>query len=90
MTHVIGAIATGAEIVLAILLLVGFKTEGAAKLSGLLLLFFGLAMTFSTGVKGAFEYSVFSASAGAFQLSLMKEKYFEIDAILLKRGSDLN
>jgi uncharacterized membrane protein YphA (DoxX/SURF4 family) len=78
MIQVICAIATGAEIVLAILLLVGFKTEGAAKLSGLLLLFFGLAMTFSTGVKGAFA------------LSLMKEKYFEIDAILLKKGGDLN
>ena len=41
-------------------------------------------MTFSTGIKGALDYSVFSASAGAFALSLMKEKYFEIDSLISK------
>jgi thiosulfate dehydrogenase (quinone) large subunit len=80
----IGIIATAAEILFAIFLLVGFKTEFTAKLSGLLLLLFGLSMTFSTGIKGAFDYSVFSACAAAFALSLMKDKYFELDSLLSK------
>jgi len=78
----IAAIATGAEIILAFFLLIGYKTELMARLSGYLLLAFGLSMTFSTGVKGALDYSVFSASAGAFALSVMKEKYLEVDNII--------
>jgi thiosulfate dehydrogenase (quinone) large subunit len=81
----IGIVATAAEILFAIFLLVGFKTEFTAKLSGLLLLVFGLSMTFSTGIKGAFDYSVFSACAAAFALSLMKDKYFELDSLLSKK-----
>lgn len=78
----IGILATGAEIVLAFCLLIGFITELFAKLSGVLLLTFALAMTFSTGIKGAFDFSVFSASAGAFALSLIREKYLELDSLI--------
>lgn len=78
----IGTIATAAEIIFAIFLILGFKTEWFAKLSGYLLLTFALSMTFSTGIKGAFDYSVFAASAGAFALSLMKEKYLELDSLI--------
>ncbi len=80
----IGILATAAEIVFAIFLLIGFKTELFAKLSGFLLLVFALSMTFSTGIKGAFDFSVFSASAGAFALSLMKERYLELDNLISK------
>ncbi|HYF67797.1 MAG TPA: DoxX family protein [Ohtaekwangia sp.] len=83
---VIGAIATGAEILFAFFLLIGFKTEFFAKLSGLLILVFGLSMTFATGIKGALDYSVFSASAAAFALSLMKEKFLEIDTLISKQN----
>ncbi|WP_350287296.1 DoxX family protein [uncultured Croceitalea sp.] len=79
---VIGTIATIAEIVFAAGLILGFKTELFAKLSGGLLLLFALSMTFSTGIKGAFDFSVFSASAGAFALSLLKEKYLELDNLI--------
>ena len=84
MIPTLGVLATLAEIVFALCLIVGFKTELVAKLSGYLLLIFALSMTFSTGVKGALDYSVLSASAAAFALSLMKEKYFELDVILSK------
>jgi len=84
MISIVGIIATIAEIVFAICLIIGFKTELVAKLSGFLLLIFALSMTFSTGIKAAFDYSVFSASAGAFALSLMKEKYFEIDSLIFQ------
>ena len=51
---------------------------------GFLSLIFDLSMTFSTGIKGAFDYSVFSASAGAFALSLIKVKYWELDNLISK------
>jgi thiosulfate dehydrogenase (quinone) large subunit len=76
----LAGIATAAEIVFAIFLLAGFKTELFAKLSGYLLLIFGLSMAFSTGIKGPLDYSVFSASAAAFALSLMKDKFWEADS----------
>lgn len=82
MVSVAGAIATAAEIIFAICLLLGFKTELFARLSGFLLLLFALSMSFSTGVKGALDYSVFSAAGGAFALSLMKDKYLELDNLL--------
>ena len=81
----VGIVASGAEIVFALFLIIGFKTELFAKLSGLLLLIFALSMTFSTGIKGAFDFSVFSASAGAFALSLLKDKYYEVDNLLIKK-----
>jgi uncharacterized membrane protein YphA (DoxX/SURF4 family) len=82
---ILAVVATGAELFFGLLLLIGFKTELVARLSGLLLLVFALAITFATGIKGAFDYSVFSASAAAFALSLMKEKYLEVDSLMLKQ-----
>jgi len=81
-----GAFATIAEVVFAICLIIGFKTELFAKLSGYLMLLFALAITFSTGIKGALDYSVFAAAAGAFALSVMTSKYLEIDLILNKKA----
>ncbi len=75
----IGIIATMAEVVFAICLIVGFKTKLFAQLSGFLLLIFALSMAFSTGVKNALNFSVFSASAAAFALSLLKTKFLELD-----------
>lgn len=84
MIPALGGIATAAEIIFALFLIIGFKTEFFAKLSGFLLLLFALSMTVSTGIKGAFDYSVFSAAAAAFALSTMKEKYWELDNLLHK------
>lgn len=81
----VAAIATLAEIVLGFCLLVGFRTELMAKLSGILLFLFGLAMAFVLGLKTSFDYSVFTASAGAFGLSLIKEKRWELDNLFLHK-----
>lgn len=81
----IGILATAAEVLFAICLILGFKTELFAKLSGILMLLFALSMTFSTGIKGAFDFSVFSASAAAFALSLMNKKFLELDILLSKK-----
>ena len=72
------------EIIFAVFLIVGFKTELFAKLSGYLLLIFAFSMTFSIGIKGALDYSVFTASAAAFALGLLKEKCLEIDKLISK------
>lgn len=84
----VGVLATVAEIVFAICLLIGFKTELFAKLSGILMLIFALSMTFSIGIKAPFDYSVFSASAAAFALSLMKEKHWELDNLMNRPKSE--
>lgn len=84
MIPIIGTTATLAEVVLAIGLIIGFKTELFAKLSGFLLLIFALSMTFSIGIKAPFDYSVFIASAGAFALGLMKDKHYELDNLISK------
>jgi uncharacterized membrane protein YphA (DoxX/SURF4 family) len=60
---------TIAEIVLGLALVVGLFTRIAALLSGMLLLLFALAMTVALGVKAPLDFSVFSASAGAFPLA---------------------
>lgn len=79
---ILGALATGAEILFALGLILGLKTELIAKLSGILLLVFGLSMSFSTGIKGALDFSVFAAAGAAFALSLIKEKFLELDQVL--------
>ena len=70
--------ATSAEVLFAICLLIGFKTQLFAKLSGVLLLVFAISMSFSIGIKPVFDYSVFIAAAGAFALGTMKEKFLEV------------
>ena len=84
----LGIIATSAEVLFALCLLTGFKTELFAKLSGTLLLVFALAMTFTLGVKSALDYSVYSAAAAAFGITLFKEKYWELDKVLAYTNPD--
>lgn len=76
--QVAATIATVAEVIFAICLLIGWKVMLFAKLSGALMLLFALAMCVSGGVKTAFDASVFAASAAAFGLGTMKEKFLEI------------
>jgi thiosulfate dehydrogenase [quinone] large subunit len=80
----VAAAATFFEILFGFALLLGFKTKLFAKLSGVLLLLFGLSMTFTTGIKGPLDYSVFVASAAAFALSTMDSKYLELESFLGK------
>jgi thiosulfate dehydrogenase (quinone) large subunit len=77
-TETLAITATTLEVLLALGLLIGWRTKWMAVASGILLLVFGLSMSFSVGIKPALDYSVFTASAAAFALSTMKERYFEI------------
>jgi uncharacterized membrane protein YphA (DoxX/SURF4 family) len=71
--------ATGLEIALGILLLTNFKTNLIAKASSILLLLFALSMTLSNGIKGPLDYSVFTAAAAAFALSIIVSKKTKIE-----------
>lgn len=73
-----GIFVTIAELVLGLFLLIGFKIELTARISGFLLLIFALSMSFSTGIKSALDFSVFTAAGAAFALSTMREKFLEI------------
>lgn len=74
--------ATVLETALGLALVVGAFTRVAAFLSGVLLLLFALAMTLSFGVKSALDYSVFSASAGAFLLATSGKYIWSIDSLI--------
>ncbi len=62
--------ATVAEFSLGMALVVGLRLRWAALGSAVLLVSFGTAMAISFGLKSPLDYSVFSASAGAFLLAL--------------------
>ncbi|GAB5526250.1 MAG: hypothetical protein Roseis2KO_41220 [Roseivirga sp.] len=75
------------EIVLGLWLILGFKTRMTARISGFLLLIFALSMTLTSGIKGPLDYSVFSAAAAAFGLSLMPGDFMAMDLLFRKRDS---
>lgn len=81
---VVGWTATVCEIVFGITLIVGFKTRFAASLSSLLLLAFALGMAFGLGIKAPLDYSVFTASAGAFLLACAPGYPLSLDSIRAK------
>lgn len=76
--------ATCAEILLGILLVLGWQTRIAALSSGVLLLLFAVGMTGATGIKAPLDYSVFSAMGGAFLLASCAEYPFSIDSVRRK------
>lgn len=65
---VVGALATGLEIIFAVALIIGFKVKEAALASAVLLLIFAVSMALTVGVKAPLDYSVVTASAAAFLL----------------------
>ena len=73
--------ATLAETILALALLVGWRTRFAASLSGVLLLVFAISMTCGISIKAPLDFSVFSVSAGAFLLSSCNRYPFSLDAM---------
>jgi len=81
----LGVIATGAETLFGLLLLVGWHTRATAVFSGLLLLSFGLAMTLALGVKAPLNFAVFSGVGGAWLLANCERFPFSVDELLSRR-----
>jgi uncharacterized membrane protein YphA (DoxX/SURF4 family) len=78
---------TLAETLLGFSLILGWFTRFSALLSGILLLLFALVMTSALGLKAPLNYSVFSASAGAFLLSSCPRFPWSLDAIRIRASS---
>lgn len=78
----LGWLVTGLEILVGGALVAGFRTREAATAAALLLLAFGLGMTWGTGVKSALDASVFAASGGAALLAFAPTHRWSLDAVL--------
>ena len=85
MVPVLGIIATGAELLFGLLLLVGWHTRVTALLSGLLLLVFGVSMALGLGVQAPLNYSVFTGAGGAILLANCERFPLTVDELLFRR-----
>lgn len=86
MIPVLGAVATGAEILFGLLVLVGWHTRVAARLSGLLLIVFATSMTIASGPKSVLNYAVLTGIGGSFLLANCKIFPFSVDELLSRRA----
>jgi uncharacterized membrane protein YphA (DoxX/SURF4 family) len=67
-------ISTVLEAILGVLLILGLYPRIVALAAGLVLLAFAVAMTCALGVKAPLDFSVFTASAGAFLLAAISSR----------------
>jgi uncharacterized membrane protein YphA (DoxX/SURF4 family) len=77
----VGWVATGAELVLGILLLVGWWTRSAAVASGFLMIAFAAGMSAGPGIKTALNASVFAAAAAAFVVAGADRYALSVDVV---------
>lgn len=85
MIRPLGVIATGAEIIFGLLLLIGWRTRLAALLTGLLLVTFGVAMTLALGIKAPLNFAVLTGVGGALLLATCESFPFSVDELLSRR-----
>lgn len=76
---------TVVEILLAILLLVGFQTRRVAQISAGLTLAFAIGMTAGTGIKSALNASVLAFSACGWLLAKAERYPLSLDALRKRR-----
>jgi uncharacterized membrane protein YphA (DoxX/SURF4 family) len=86
MIRPLGVIATGAEILFGLLLLIGWRTRLAALLTGLLLVTFGVAMTLALGIKAPLNFAVLTGVGGALLLATCESFPFSVDELLSRRA----
>src|SRR5262249_2363243 len=86
MIPVLGVIATAAESLFGLQLLIGWHTRVAALLSGLLLLTFATAMTLALGIKAPLNFAVFTGVGGAWLLATCERFPFSVDELLFRRA----
>jgi uncharacterized membrane protein YphA (DoxX/SURF4 family) len=70
------------ETALGLTLIVGLWTKVSAWISTCLLLVFASAISIATGIGGAFQYSVFTASAGSMMLATAGSSRWTLDALI--------
>jgi uncharacterized membrane protein YphA (DoxX/SURF4 family) len=82
MIPALAMMATAAETLFGLLLVLGWKTRVTALLSGILLTAFALTMTMALGVKAPLNLSVFSAVGGALLLGTCVNFPCSLDELL--------
>ncbi|WP_284461279.1 DoxX family membrane protein [Chryseobacterium sp.] len=78
----IAVLSTVAEVLIGILLLVGYRIKKVAFCASILTLLFAVAMSISFGLKEPLDYSVFAFSAGAFLLSTFSHYKWTLEQFL--------
>ncbi len=84
----VGWIATLAEFILGVMLLVGVRIKEAAFLSGIMLILFAIGMTLGFNAIEPLSYSVYSASAASFLLAVYDKSPFSLDTLIGKFNED--
>ncbi|WP_242917257.1 DoxX family membrane protein [Pontibacter liquoris] len=80
-----GVLATIAEILIGICLIIGYKTRVAAYGGFLLTLIFAVCMALFLGIRAPLNYSVFSVSAGSLLLACIPVYYGSLDNGIKRR-----
>jgi uncharacterized membrane protein YphA (DoxX/SURF4 family) len=75
------------ELALGLTLIIGICTKVSAWISAGLLLVFALTISIATGIGGAFQYSVFTASAGAMMLAAAGSARWTLDGLIARRSA---
>ncbi len=78
--NILAIVATVFEIIVSVLLLIGYKIRFIAVGAGLLLLCFALAMTISFGIKSALDYSVWVDVTACFLLASIPSDAYSINS----------
>lgn len=81
-TNILGGIATVSEFLVAIFLIIGFKTKYAALGSCLITLTFILFMATSVGIQKPINFGVFTATTASFLLSRITAYKWSIDHMI--------
>jgi thiosulfate dehydrogenase (quinone) large subunit len=77
--------ATILEVMLAMALVLGYRTNLTARLSAALLLAFALTMATSTGIKKVLDFSVLTAAAAAFAIAYLPHRRYELDLLFERK-----
>jgi putative oxidoreductase len=77
--NIMGSIATFAEVVIGILLIIGFRTRQAAIASCMLTFIFASAMTLFLGIKAPVNFAVFPVCTASLLLATIPEYKWSID-----------
>ncbi|HEY4108138.1 DoxX family membrane protein [Puia sp.] len=82
--NIMGGVATTLELIIGILLIIGFKTRMAAIASCLLTLVFALTMTVFLGIKAPINFAVFIICSASLLLSKIPVYDWSIDTYFKK------
>jgi len=85
---VLAIVATSAETLFGVLLVLGWNTRITALLSGVLLMTFALTMAVALGVKAPLDFSVFSAAGGALLLGTCADFPLGLDELFRRKRQE--